>query len=99
MGGGLAWVALQHGRNRNERSHSEHSHCVPVRGKPCPEAITAGSFCILLAVQKYEEKTSCLQALIGSFDTESPIFILTLNSAFEKSFLKAEIGDPGSRPG
>ena len=66
MGGGFAWIALQHGRNRNERSLCEHSHCVSVRGKPCPEAITAGSFCILLAVQKYEEKMSCLESVIGS---------------------------------
>ena len=53
MGEGMAWVALQHGRNRNERSLCEHSHCVPVRANRAPEAITAGSFCLLLAVQKY----------------------------------------------
>ncbi len=52
MGGGIAWFALQHGRNRYERSHREHSHSVTVRGKPCPEAITAWSFCLLLADQK-----------------------------------------------
>ena len=49
MGGGLAWVAcaygaLQHWRNRNERSHCEHSHCVIVGSKPCQKAITAESF-------------------------------------------------------
>ncbi len=44
MGGGIAWVAPRHGRNRYERSSCEHSHSVTVRGKPCPEAITAGSF-------------------------------------------------------
>jgi len=44
MGVGLAWIAPQHGRNRYERSPCEHSHSVPVRGNPCPEAITAGSF-------------------------------------------------------
>ena len=61
MGEGLAWFAHQRGKNRNERSRSEHSHCVPVRGKPCHVAIKAESFShrdafgmILLAAQKYE---------------------------------------------
>jgi len=31
MGGGIAWVASQHGKNRYERSRSEYSHSVPVR--------------------------------------------------------------------
>ena len=31
MGEGIAWFASQHGRNRNERSPREHSHCVTVR--------------------------------------------------------------------
>gem|GEM_PF-1608485 len=37
--------------------------------------------------------------VIAGSDPRSSIFIWTLNSAFEKSFLTTQIGDPGSRPG
>jgi hypothetical protein len=49
MGEGVAWFACalgtsQHGRNRNERSLCEHSHCVPVRASRARKPSEPGVF-------------------------------------------------------
>ena len=44
MGGGMAWVVSKRGRNRYERSRSEHSHSVTARANRARKPSQPGAF-------------------------------------------------------